>query len=154
MILMRSRIFAATLALRRRFGVTADVFNAVRTLAGGKRRRFPPMLPFIRLIHWFAGFYLCRCGPRPAERPKEITVTFREPSGKDHVVKAKIGLSMLDVAQDNHVDIEGACGGEAACSTCHVILDQAYFDKLSKPSEEELDMLDLAAGLTKTCAVP
>ena len=61
---------------------------------------------------------------------------------------------MLDVAQDNHVDIEGACGGEAACSTCHVILDQAYFDKLSKPSEEELDMLDLAAGLTKTCAVP
>ena len=55
MSLMRSRVFATTLALRRRFGVTTDVFNAVRTLAGGKRRRFPPMLPFIRLIHWFAG---------------------------------------------------------------------------------------------------
>lgn len=45
----------------------------------------------------------------------------------------------------------GACEGTLACSTCHVILDQVDFDKLpSKPSDEEMDMLDLAYGLTNT----
>ena len=57
---------------------------------------------------------------------------------------------MLDVAHANGIEIEGACGGETACSTCHVIVEKAYFDKLPKPSEEEVDMLDLAAGLTDT----
>jgi ferredoxin len=46
---------------------------------------------------------------------------------------------------------QGACGGETACSTCHVIVDKPYFDRLPRASEEELDMLDLAAGLTDTC---
>ena len=44
----------------------------------------------------------------------------------------------------------GACGGELACSTCHVILAQADFDRLEEPEEEEEDMLDLAWGLTDT----
>lgn len=44
----------------------------------------------------------------------------------------------------------GACGGTLACSTCHVIVDQENFDKLEEPSEEELDMLDLAIGLEDT----
>lgn len=41
----------------------------------------------------------------------------------------------------------GACGGETACSTCHVYVDEAYFKKLPEMSEAEEDMLDLAAGL-------
>ena len=44
----------------------------------------------------------------------------------------------------------GACGGETACSTCHVIMSPEVFAKLPEPSEAEEDMLDLAAGLTKT----
>lgn len=44
----------------------------------------------------------------------------------------------------------GACGGALACSTCHLIVDPKFYKLLPKPSEEELDMLDLAAGLTKT----
>ena len=44
----------------------------------------------------------------------------------------------------------GACGGECACSTCHVVLPKDFYDSLPKPSEEELDMLDLASGLTET----
>ena len=44
----------------------------------------------------------------------------------------------------------GACGGELACSTCHVVLAQADFDRLEEPEEEEEDMLDLAWGLTDT----
>lgn len=44
----------------------------------------------------------------------------------------------------------GACGGETACSTCHIIVDPAFFSKLPKATDSEEDMLDLAAGLTKT----
>ena len=57
---------------------------------------------------------------------------------------------MLDVALDNDIEIEGACGGELACSTCHVILPQEYYDRLPPKVEEEEDMLDLAWGLTDT----
>ena len=44
---------------------------------------------------------------------------------------------------------EGACGGELACSTCHVRLEPEYFKLLPKKEEEEEDMLDLAAGVTQ-----
>lgn len=47
-------------------------------------------------------------------------------------------------------DLEFACGGNAACSTCHVIIPKEYFDILPKPEEDELDMLDLAWGCTDT----
>ena len=43
----------------------------------------------------------------------------------------------------------GACGGVVACSTCHVVVQPEFFKKLEKASEEELDMLDLAFGLTE-----
>ena len=51
---------------------------------------------------------------------------------------------------DNDSDLEGACDGSLACSTCHVVLEQEYFDMLPEPEEEEEDMLDLAFGLTDT----
>ena len=51
---------------------------------------------------------------------------------------------------DNDVEIEAACGGELACSTCHVVLDKDLYDKLPAKLEEENDMLDLAMGLTST----
>jgi 2Fe-2S ferredoxin len=64
-------------------------------------------------------------------------------------VDAPAGLSVLEIAQRNGVELEGACGGSCACSTCHVIVDEAWFAKLEPASEEE-DMLDLAFGLTLT----
>eukprot|EP00598_Pedospumella_elongata_P006993 CAMPEP_0184970342 /NCGR_PEP_ID=MMETSP1098-20130426/2867_1 /TAXON_ID=89044 /ORGANISM="Spumella elongata, Strain CCAP 955/1" /LENGTH=138 /DNA_ID=CAMNT_0027492277 /DNA_START=30 /DNA_END=446 /DNA_ORIENTATION=+ len=80
-----------------------------------------------------------------------VNMTFIEEANKNKVaVEAKIGKSVLDIAIENNIDIEGACGGELACSTCHVILDQALFDKLPPKTEEEEDMLDLAWGLTDT----
>ena len=48
------------------------------------------------------------------------------------------------------MEIEAACGGELACSTCHVVLDKELYDKLPAKLEEEDDMLDLAMGLTPT----
>lgn len=77
-------------------------------------------------------------------------MTFIEPDGTRREVDAPVGLSLLEIAHDNDIDIEGACGGSLACSTCHVIVDQQWYAKLSEPDEEEEDMLDLAFGLTRT----
>ena len=57
---------------------------------------------------------------------------------------------MLEIAHKHGVDIEGACEGSLACSTCHVIVDAAWFKKLTEATEDEEDMLDLAFGLTQT----
>jgi 2Fe-2S ferredoxin len=65
-------------------------------------------------------------------------------------VTAKAGDSVLEIAHDNDVDIEGVCEGSMACSTCHVIVDKAFYAKLPKPSQDEEDMLDLAFGLRPT----
>ena len=65
-------------------------------------------------------------------------------------VDAPEGLSVLEVAKENNIDIEGACEGALACSTCHVIVDPCDYNRLSPPSEEEEDMLDLAFGLQET----
>lgn len=65
-------------------------------------------------------------------------------------VEAPIGLSVLEIAHRHDIDLEGACEGSLACSTCHVIVDPGWYDQLDEPSEEEEDMLDLAFGLTRT----
>lgn len=65
-------------------------------------------------------------------------------------VDAPLGLSVLEIAHRNDIDLEGACEGSLACSTCHVIVDPEWYDRLDEPSEAEEDMLDLAFGLTET----
>ena len=70
--------------------------------------------------------------------------------GQTIQVEAEVGKTVLEAALDHDVDIEAACGGELACSTCHVILEQTLYDKLEPPDEEEEDMLDLAWGLEDT----
>lgn len=77
-------------------------------------------------------------------------MTFIKPDGTPVEVDAPVGLSVLEIAQRNDIDIEGACEGSMACSTCHVIVDPSWYDRLETPSEEEDDMLDLAFGLTET----
>ncbi len=61
-----------------------------------------------------------------------------------------VGTTVLEAAHNNNIDLEGACEGSLACSTCHVIVDKKFYDALQDPSEEEEDMLDLAFGLTPT----
>ena len=77
-------------------------------------------------------------------------MVFIEADGNHKEVDAPLGLSVLEIAHRNGVDIEGACEGSLACSTCHVILDQAWYNRLTEASEDEEDMLDLAFGLTRT----
>ncbi len=68
----------------------------------------------------------------------------------DREVEAEAGALLLHVAQDNGQPLEGACEGVMACSTCHVIVDAGDFAKLPGASEEEEDLLDLAAHATRT----
>jgi 2Fe-2S ferredoxin len=77
-------------------------------------------------------------------------VTFIDPDGTRHEVDAPVGLSLLEVAHRNDIDLEGACEGSLACSTCHVVVDPAWYDKLDEIKEDEEDMLDLAFGVTRT----
>ncbi|MCZ8277309.1 MAG: ferredoxin family 2Fe-2S iron-sulfur cluster binding protein [Alphaproteobacteria bacterium] len=77
-------------------------------------------------------------------------MVFIERDGTQKEVEAPLGLSVLEIAHRNSVDIEGACEGSLACSTCHVIVDASWFGKLAKPTEDEEDMLDLAFDLQET----
>ena len=71
-------------------------------------------------------------------------MTFIDPDGTRHEVEAPVGDSVLDIAFRYGIDIEGACEGAMACSTCHVIVDPAWYGKLEEKCEDEEDMLDLA----------
>lgn len=77
-------------------------------------------------------------------------VTFVHPNGKRVEIDAAAGKTLLEIAWENDIDIEGVCEGTMACSTCHVIVDAEQFDRLPTASEDEEDMLDLAWGLTPT----
>ena len=65
-------------------------------------------------------------------------------------VDAPAGERLLDVAQADGQPLEGTCEGQMACSTCHVIVAADWFDRLVPAIEDEEDMLDLAAGVTRT----
>lgn len=74
-------------------------------------------------------------------------------NGERIKTKGKVGDSLLDVVVNNNIDLDGfgACEGTLTCSTCHLIFKKEDFDKLpDKPTDEELDMLDLAYELTDT----
>ena len=82
-------------------------------------------------------------------KPEKIKIIFIE-NDKEIEVDASIGLSLLEVAHENNIDLEGACEGSLACATCHVILEEKIYNILEQPTEAEEDMLDLAFGLTQT----
>lgn len=77
-------------------------------------------------------------------------MTFIIRDGESIEVDAPLGLSVLEIAHRNKIDLEGACEGSLACSTCHVVVEQAWYELLNTATEDEEDMLDLAFGLTHT----
>jgi 2Fe-2S ferredoxin len=77
-------------------------------------------------------------------------MTFIERNGTRKEVDAPLGLSVLEIAHKHGVDIEGACEGSLACSTCHVVVDAGWYGKLAGATEDEEDMLDLAFDLQET----
>jgi len=86
--------------------------------------------------------------PKPGQ---ERHVTIVDKDNTHHTFTVSDGDNLLDIAQANDLEMEGACGGSCACSTCHVIVaDQEAYDKMEEPDDDENDMLDLAFGLTET----
>lgn len=77
-------------------------------------------------------------------------LTFIDPDGTRHQVDATPGLSLLQIARQNGIVIEGACEGHLSCSTCHVVVDRQHYRRVPDPDADEAEMLDLAYGLTAT----
>lgn len=87
--------------------------------------------------------------------PRDLSLDFVDPSGDVLTVDAAVGDSILEVAHRHEIELEGACEGVCACSTCHVILTDDIYETLAEneeteASEDEEDMLDMAFGLTET----
>lgn len=79
-----------------------------------------------------------------------MKVHFVTSDGERVDTAAEAGDTLLRVAQAAGMPLEGTCEGQMACSTCHVVIDKDWFDRLPEASEEEEDMLDLAAGVRRT----
>ncbi len=75
---------------------------------------------------------------------------FVDSEGTEKSVEAENGLSVMEVARDNDLEIEGTCGGSISCCTCHVIIDKDWYSIVGAPNPDEEDMLDLAVGLQST----
>jgi 2Fe-2S ferredoxin len=72
-------------------------------------------------------------------------ITFVQPDGTAQTVTADAGMTVMEAAKKNLIDgVEAECGGACACATCHVYVDDAWREKVGKPSEMEEDMLDFA----------
>jgi 2Fe-2S ferredoxin len=78
-----------------------------------------------------------------------MQMTFIEKNGNRWPCQFVTGDTVLTVARHHKIDLEGACDGSMACSTCHVIVDKEWYVRLPKLRIEESDMLDLAPGVTR-----
>jgi ferredoxin len=79
-----------------------------------------------------------------------VRVHFIDRDGSTVIAEGEPGTSLLECAQAAGMPLEGTCEGQMACSTCHVIVAPEWFDRLPSASEEEEDMLDLAAHVART----
>ncbi|KAG9328613.1 hypothetical protein JZ751_012780 [Albula glossodonta] len=92
------------------------------------------------------------CYARALRSENKVTVHFVNRDGEKLTVKGNPGDSLLDVIIDQNLDFDGfgACEGTLACSTCHLIFEEEVYKQLGPITDEEMDMLDLAYGLTET----
>lgn len=82
----------------------------------------------------------------------KVTVHFFNRDGEKITVKGSPGDSLLDLVLNEDLDFDGfgACEGTLACSTCHLIFEEETYKSLGPIADEEMDMLDLAYGLSDT----
>ena len=72
-------------------------------------------------------------------------ITYIEHNNKSHEIEVSNGLSVMEGAVQNNISgIDADCGGSCACATCHVYVDEKWFNKLPKKESAEEDMLDMA----------
>lgn len=87
------------------------------------------------------------CNEKSIPTSDDIPVNYITKKGEKIVVYGKEGDNLMQLAQRNSIDIEGACEASLACCTCHVYVDEEYYDQLPPISEEEEDLLDMAPFL-------
>jgi ferredoxin len=78
---------------------------------------------------------------------KVVKVVYVKKTGERIEINGKVGDNAMYLAHNNDIEIEGACEASLACCTCHVYVNQSFYDKLPQPKEEEEDMLDMAPFL-------
>ncbi|XP_067936136.1 adrenodoxin-like protein 1, mitochondrial [Watersipora subatra] len=83
----------------------------------------------------------------PTDPSQIVNIEYVDRQGTVIPVKAKVGDNVMYLAHRYDIELEGACEASLACSTCHVYVDEEYFDGLPEPDEKEDDMLDLAVHL-------
>ncbi|KAL1700011.1 putative YAH1-ferredoxin of the mitochondrial matrix [Schizophyllum commune] len=142
------RVFSSLSAAARPRGLLSTPLRAPR-LSSALRSVPRPGRPVSRWLHTSP---VARHGSITRPEPGTgIKVHFKDSKGNlIKTVEAMEGDDILSIAHEYDIDLEGACEGSIACSTCHVILPEEYFDKLPEPSDDENDMLDMAFGLTDT----
>ena len=79
-----------------------------------------------------------------------IALTFLAADGTITSTQASPGETLLRAGQRAGQPLEGTCGGQMACATCHVLIDPAFLGRLAAPSAEEEDMLDLVPDATRS----
>ncbi len=79
-----------------------------------------------------------------------VRVEFITSEGDRVIAEGEDGTPLLELAQAAGMPLEGTCEGQMACSTCHVVIGSDWFERLPEASGDEEDMLDLAAGVTRT----
>jgi ferredoxin len=127
----------------------SGAFRSVARSTGVRHAVWTPSSTAIQAL--FHQSYRNHGSDASSEKHQEsITIQWKQRDGSVVTTPATLGSSLLNVAHKHDIDLEGACAGVCACSTCHVILDQSVYDDLPEPSEDEEDMLDQAFGLTGT----
>ena len=77
-------------------------------------------------------------------------ITYIEHNEKSHTIEVPTELTIMEGAVQNDIPgIDADCGGACACATCHVYVDEKWFDKIPKPDNAEIDMIDAAYETTK-----
>ena len=72
-------------------------------------------------------------------------ITYKDKDGNSKIIEVENGLSVMEGAIQNDISgIDADCGGAMACATCHVYVEEKWFDKLPKPEDAEVDMIDMA----------
>nr|XP_020452793.1 ferredoxin-2, mitochondrial [Monopterus albus] len=120
--------------------------NSVANLQ--KRGSFDNLSTINRHLQTSIGLRRCEEGSSNAEDPEDVVnVVYIDRSGQRIPVKAKVGDNVMYLAHKHGIELEGACEASLACSTCHVYVSDAHFDKIPEPVEREDDMLDMAPML-------
>ncbi len=78
---------------------------------------------------------------------KPVKIVAIDRNGAEHVVEGRDGWSVMEILRDAGLPIAAECGGACACATCHVYVEDGWYEKLSPPSDAEIDMLDMALAV-------